>query len=48
MLKYSPVFRRKALLPPLEEVEEGECRHVHDTKHCFAAGDNRVNEQPGN
>jgi hypothetical protein len=48
MLKYTPLFRRKALLPPMDNDKSNDCRQLDPAKHCFAAGDERVNEQPGN
>ena len=39
---------RKPLLPALHDFLEGECRENSKNLHCFRAGDQRVNEQPGN
>ena len=48
MLKYTDLHIRKPLLPPLNpESAEEECRIRTPNLHCFHAGDDRVNEQPG-
>lgn len=47
-LKYTDLHIRKPLLPPLSpEASAEECRIRTPNLHCFHAGDNRVNEQPG-
>ncbi|XP_023335820.1 chorion peroxidase [Eurytemora carolleeae] len=47
-LKYTDLHIRKPLLPPLESLEAEEaCRIKSPNLHCFHAGDERVNEQPG-
>ena len=47
-LKYTDLHIRKPLLPPLSpEAAAEECRIRTPNLHCFHAGDNRVNEQPG-
>ena len=48
MLKYTDLHIRKPLLPPLnKKAAEEECRIRTPNLHCFHAGDDRVNEQPG-
>ena len=47
-LKYTDLHIRKPLLPPLDEAAASEeCRIRTPNLHCFQAGDDRVNEQPG-
>ena len=46
-LKYSHMPNRKALLPQLVHPPENECIIPSARLFCFAAGDGRVNEQPG-
>jgi len=47
-LKYTDLHIRKPLLPALSpEHAEEECRSRTPNLHCFKAGDDRVNEQPG-
>ncbi|XP_021946283.1 peroxidasin homolog [Folsomia candida] len=46
-LKYSNMRNRKALLPQLVHPVENECIISSPRLFCFAAGDGRVNEQPG-
>ena len=47
-LKYTDLHIRKPLLPALEvQSAEEMCRISTPNLHCFHAGDNRVNEQPG-
>lgn len=47
-LRYTDLHIRKSLLPPLaQETANEECRISTPNLHCFQAGDERVNEQPG-
>ena len=46
-LKQYNMSRRKALLPQLVHPPDGECFVSSPRLFCFAAGDPRVNEQPG-
>ena len=47
-LKYTDLHIRKPLLPPLSpRAAAEECRIRTPNLHCFHAGDDRVNEQPG-
>ncbi|XP_040568625.2 LOW QUALITY PROTEIN: salivary peroxidase/catechol oxidase [Lepeophtheirus salmonis] len=47
-LRYTDLHIRKALLPPLEStVANEECHITTKNLHCFHAGDQRANEQPG-
>eukprot|EP00095_Tigriopus_kingsejongensis_P007792 maker-scaffold370_size193435-snap-gene-0.40 protein:Tk07792 transcript:maker-scaffold370_size193435-snap-gene-0.40-mRNA-1 annotation:"hypothetical protein DAPPUDRAFT_320790" len=47
-LRYTDLHIRKPLLPPLDqEIAQEECRISTPNLHCFEAGDERVNEQPG-
>ncbi|XP_037082057.1 peroxidase-like [Pollicipes pollicipes] len=47
MLRYTHLRYRKPLLPPGDVNVHSECRMTSDNLHCFTAGDDRVNEQPG-
>ena len=47
-LRYTDLHIRKPLLPALSpELAVEECRTRTANLHCFQAGDDRVNEQPG-
>ena len=47
-LRYTDLHIRKPLLPALSpELAAEECRTRTANLHCFHAGDDRVNEQPG-
>jgi peroxidase len=46
-LKYSHMPSRQSLLPRLAHPPENECIISSPRLFCFAAGDGRVNEQPG-
>ncbi|TRY75389.1 hypothetical protein TCAL_06346 [Tigriopus californicus] len=47
-LRYTDLHIRKSLLPPLaQETANEECRISTPNLHCFEAGDERANEQPG-
>ena len=47
MLRYTHLQYRKPLLPPGAADVHSECRMTNDNLYCFTAGDDRVNEQPG-
>ena len=47
MLRYTHLRYRKPLLPPGGADVHSECRMTNDNLYCFTAGDDRVNEQPG-
>ena len=47
-LRYTDLHIRKPLLPPLDQrTANEECRISTPNLHCFEAGDERANEQPG-